>query len=1191
MNALLGGHPPGAAISWPQCERTFGNYELQEEIARGGMGVVWKARQIPLKRTVAVKMLLAGPYSSPEFVQRFRAEAEAAANLHHPNIVAIYEVGEQDGLPYFAMEYVDGSSLAQRVRENPMPPRQAAQLARTIAEAVHYAHQHGVIHRDLKPSNILIDTAGQPRVTDFGLAKRIVPADATNSSTDLTVTGQMLGTPSYAPPEQMAGRRGATTTLSDVYSIGAILYSLLTGRPPFAGERLEETLDLVLHTEPVSPRLLNPALPRDLTTICLKCLEKEPARRYATAHAIADDLGRFLNDETILARPATTVDKVWRWSRRKPALAALVVALHLVGGAGLAGVLVEWRRAEQHAARETALLVRAEEAVTKLELQDAEHLLESDDVVMGVANLARILRQQPTNQFAARRLLSALTQREFALPLDRLFVHAKKVAYAEFSPDDRRVVTASLDFTARVWDAVTGEPLTPPMTHPDGVRLARFSNDGERILTYSDDFCARLWDAATGQALGQPMCHEARVRTAEFNPDASRIVTASDDGSARIWDGWTGAPLLPPLRHRAGIYSARFSPDGTRVLTASIDGTVQLWNAATGRPLGDPLQHGSPVNGAKFSPDGRRIITMCDNNSVWIWDIETRKPLPLRSFSQLEIVGFSPDGERAVAGNAHGDVYLWTVRDGAPLGKPIKHHAWVNAAEFSSDGQRLLTGSTDGTARLWDGLSGEPLTAPLQHDGPVWSARLSHDGRLALTTCSDGTARIWDIRPGRTRSHQLRHSAAVLAAEFSPDSKWVVSGSRDGMVCIWNARTARLELTLEHTQLVVAVQFSPDGKLVATAAHDHTARIWDSASGLPWTPPLRHDKEVDSVQFSPDGCWLATGSTDNTLRLWNARTGKAHLEPIRHRTAVRWFCFSPDSQTLLSTDGKDDSVQIHDVATGRLIGQTPPRDGQVLHLEFSRDGQRILTASEDGSARLWDARTFQPLAKPMWHKSRVVWAQFSPDGRWIVTASDDTTARIWDAQNGEPLGEPLQHRDSVNTAEFSPDGRLVLTASFDGTARLWDVRTRRPAAEPFQHGDRVLSARFSRDGRRVLTAAWADGARLWDVPATISEGTPASAASGLVLADLAEGLIGKRVNAQGALESIPSTQLTDARRRIATLPSDGDFTRWLKWFFADRSSRAISPYSGEAHFPPRLESRAARVAAISRSGGREGPPQ
>ena len=318
---------------------SFGDYDLLDEIARGGMGVVYKARQKNLGRIVAVKMILAGPLAGKDFVRRFRTESAAAAILQHPNIVAIHDVGVHEGRHYFSMDYVEGQNLAQLVGQQPLPANKAARYVELIAQAIHYAHERGILHRDLKPSNVLIDAHDPPRITDFGLAKRL------DGESSLTLTGQVLGSPNFMPPEQAGGKRGKVGRPSDVYALGGILYHLLTARAPFQADSLQQIITQVLNAEPVSPRLLNPAIPKDLETITLKCLEKEPSRRYQTAQELAHELDRFLRREPIHARPITPPEKLWRWGQRKPVLALLIVLLHIVGAAGLTGIVWQWRRA------------------------------------------------------------------------------------------------------------------------------------------------------------------------------------------------------------------------------------------------------------------------------------------------------------------------------------------------------------------------------------------------------------------------------------------------------------------------------------------------------------------------------------------------------------------------------------------------------------------------------------------------------------------------------------------------------------------------------------------------------------------------------------------------------------------------------------------------------------------------------
>jgi len=1161
----------------------FGDYELLSEIARGGMGVVYKARQLSLNRVVAVKLLQFGRLAGDQFKSRFRAEAEAAASLQHPNIVAIHEVGEHEGQQYFSMDYVDGADLAEMVREKPLPPRRAAGHVETIARAIHYAHQRGVLHRDLKPSNILMDPGGQPRITDFGLAKRL------EFDSHITVTGQILGTPHYMPPEQAEGKRGEISTASDVYSLGAILYHLLTGRPPFIADSFEAVLAQLLHREPVRPRLLNPGIPRDLETICLKCLSKEPHRRYATAQALAEDLGHWRKGEPICARPVGAAERLVRWCRRKPALATLAVTLHVVAGAGLAGVLWQWRRAEQHAISERSQRLRAEQAVTSLELQRAEDLLDQNETTMGMAYLARIVRQQPANDVAARRLLSALTQRDFALPVGLPLPHGRKIAWVEFSPDGRRVVTAALDFCARIWDARTGHPLTPPLVHQSDVRFARFSPDGSRVLTVADDHRASLWDAAGGEVLGHPMSHAGTIHAADFSPDGRLVLTASDDGTAQLWDGHTGLPVSRgTLRHAGAVLWAAFSPDGSQVVTGSADHTAQLWDVACLQPSGKPLRHAAPVQQAQFSPGGQWVVTRTQN-ATCVWEANSGAPLaaPLIRPEVVHHLQFHHNGQQIVTASDRGLIQLWNARDWAPLGRPLRH-AGILGMILSPGGDRILTFSSDHTARLWEVQSGARLAEPMQHAGGVWSAAFSPDGRFAATASADKTARIWDLRPGAMRCLPMSHTADVRAAEFSPDGQRIVTATFDGTARLWDSHSGEPRgSVLAHAGWVHQATFSPDGGRVATASFDGTARIWDARTGYPMTEPLRHASKVSRLDFSPDGRWLATASHDRTVRLWDAHTGEPWGDAIQHAHIVNLVCFSPDGAWILSSDGKDDLAQIRDVLTRRVLVELRGHEGWIASAEFSPDGRRVVTASEDGTARLWDAQTGQALFAPLQHKGFVCSAHFNSEGQWVVTGSLDATAQVWNAHTGQPVGEPLRHRAEVLNARFSPDSRLVVTASADGTARVWDAQSGRPIAEPFRQDGKVWDARFSPEGRRVVTASEDTHARVWDVPPTFSDredrivtrpagtfsstegegrlpaaqtgGEGEAASPSVLLASLAEALVGSRVNDQGAFESVPPKGLGEIRQQLAKLPRDADFARWLEWFFADRSGRTISP--------------------------------
>jgi serine/threonine protein kinase len=576
--------------------RYFGDYELVEEIGRGGMGVVYRARQVSLNRTVAVKMILAGHFASKESVQRFRAEASAAASLRHPNIVAIHEVGEHEGQQYFSMDYIEGKNLAVAISDLRIANydfRRAAHWMKTVAEAIQFAHERGILHRDLKPSNVLLDADDAPHITDFGLAKRVErqrelrvesspsPLGSTtrHSTLDpqLTLTGQVLGSPNYMPPEQASGRRGGVGPASDVYGLGAILYHLVSGRPPFGGATITETLRQVAEREPVAPRLLTPGLPPDLETICLKCLEKEPARRYPSAQELAEELGRFLRDEPIRARPVSRREKVWRWCRRKPALAGALAAasvlLFIVAiGSPVAAFRInrERQRAEGNASESHTRLVRQYVA-------NGNRLVQERDLLGALSWFAQALKEERDNPERAEihRLRLALTMRQCP-KLAQLYSHEGSVNRAEFSPDGKSVLSASDDHTARIWDVISGEARTPPLQHTGAVYHAAFSADGRWVVTASADYTAGVWDASTGKPRTPSLRHAASVNYAAFSPDGSRVLTVSDDKTARLWDAATGQSIVPPLQHNGRVNHGSFSPDGRLVATACDDATAMI---------------------------------------------------------------------------------------------------------------------------------------------------------------------------------------------------------------------------------------------------------------------------------------------------------------------------------------------------------------------------------------------------------------------------------------------------------------------------------------------------------------------------------------------------------------------------------------------------------------------------------------
>jgi eukaryotic-like serine/threonine-protein kinase len=1013
--------PPDSPESAPL--GTFGDYDLLEEIARGGMGVVYKARQRKLRRVVAVKMILAGPLAGKEFVQRFRTESAAAAILQHPNIVAIHDVGLHESHHYFSMEYVEGHNLAQLVGRQPLTPARSARYVEIIAEAIHYAHERGILHRDLKPSNVLIDSSDQPRITDFGLARRL------DGESTLTMSGQVLGSPNFMPPEQAGGKQGKVGRPSDVYALGGILYYLLTARAPFQADSLEQVIFQVLNADPVSPRLLSPSVPRDLETITLKCLDKDSSRRYQTAQELADELGCVLRHAPIQARPIGAPEKLWRWCRRKPALASTVgfaIAALLIG---IATTSWQWRRAESHAEAERQQRIAGQRQVYAASMNLAQHRWEQNHV----SRMRELLEE--TANARERGFEWYYWQRQMHLELSTLRGHTGPVLAVAYSPEGQRIVTGSADHTAKVWDAASGKELLPLQAHSEPVKSVAFSPDGRRILTGSWDGTARVWDATDGSNSLILKGHEAAVFCAAFSPDGERVVTGSQDQTVKVWDAVTGTNLLTFHGHTNGVWSVAFSPDGQRIVSGGWDQTVRVWDAAKGHELRTLIGHRGAVLSVAFSPDGRSIVT----------------------------------------GSQDRQVNVWNATNGAIRHTLQGHGGSVFSVGFSMDGKRIFSGSGDQTARVWDAASGKELRVFKGHGSQIGSVALSPDGERIVTgggamrfspdgrffnpiNENDPAAKVWDAS-GSTEALTLEgHTDAVSSVDLSADGRLVVSGSFDGTARVWDVRTGQgISAVRGRGAPIRAVAFFPDGKRFVTGSFDRTASVWDVTSGEALHKLEGHAAEVFSVAVSPDGRRVATGSWDGRVKLWDAATGNLLLTFSDRRGKVYPVAFSPDGQRMVSASWGDAvNGNVWEANSGKLLFTFQPSAG-IWSAAFSRDGQRIVTGTHGLTATVWDAASGREQLTLKGHTEHIHAAVFSPDGRRIVTGSADQTAKLWDAVTGEELLTLKGHSEYIFSVAFSLDGRRIVTGSRDRTIKVWEAASREQVAK-WQAEERTAAA-------------------------------------------------------------------------------------------------------------------------------------
>jgi WD40 repeat protein len=1011
--------------------------------------------------------------------------------------------------------------------------------------------------------------------------------------TVFTAFEQFLGTPAYMSPEQTQLGAVDVDTRSDIYSLGVLLYELLTGKTPFdAKELLGAGLDAMRRTicerEPPTPSMrlslvaskteskkqkaemealaetrdLVRLLRGDLDWIVMKCLEKDRTRRYETANGLARDLERHLNNEAVAARPPSrfyTLQKLYRRNRLVFAAGAVVLVVALLGGSG---VLWQWRQATRHAESERKERQSAEQATQRalatltqmqaIEVRRAEEYYLAGDRRNMLPYLALVLRQNPTNRIAAERLFSTLSNRNWARLACPPLMHSNRVTSAMFSRDGRRVVTSAADNTAWVWDANTGQPVTGPFTHYAEINTAEFSPNGDFVVTASDDKTARVWDAETGRPITDPIPHAARIELARFSPDGRTFVTLCDDRSARLWDARTGGSILKPLRHGEGAPEWRFfstmdfSPDGALLATAvrATNGQTRVWSYRTGE-LVHQLEHSGPgISYVRFSPDGRHLATASYDKTARVWNLSSRPPQSMSLVHQASVrsIEFSPEGQRVVTTSNDRTAQVWDVESGKPIGPPLRHSDYVRSAVFSPEGLRVVTASGDRTVRVWDAETGESLSEAMVTDEPAFDASFHPDGQRILTAANGRTVLIWEVTTAPPLTLHFTEMEPTSAA-FSPDGKRLVVGLDPLNTRTQDALTGNVVTDFDKDESfcsncqVNAVEFSPDGLLVAIAADAGLFAVFDRQTGSRLTPARQfHNHHVKCARFSQDGRKLVTASWDSTARVWEARTGEPLTEPLRHKTILKWAEFSPDDQLILTTS-EDNTARIWDAQNGSLLRELG-HDGELQSAHFSPDGTRVLTASSDMTARIWDMRTGSLLGT-LSHPIGVLSALFSPDGLRIVTTAGkwDGEHRLWDARTFMPLTEPFGAGSSV---QFSPDGqRLINGKCASAKVEIRDAWTGQRLSEPLQyHSEGNKVSLFSPDNRLIL-AVTESSVQIREMPVAflpVPEWLPG----------LAEALAGQRFNEQGVLEPVRPTEFWAVQQKMMawaaeqpTLPTSG----------------------------------------------------